>query len=83
MSPAERPLARRERLRVAVADLDDLDDRLAFQDFAVLSGEPLGVAAHHRATGAGLVDRGFEIGRIPIGNGPGNRFGIGGAAQAP
>ncbi len=72
----KRAVALGKRFRVAVRDLDDLDDRLAGQHLAMRGREPLVVAAHHRAARAGLIDRCLQIERIPAGHCLADRVGM-------
>ena len=65
-----RPIGK--RLWFALAELDDLDDRLLGERLAVRVRQPFGVGAHHGAAGACFVDCLFELKRIPAGDGFGD-----------
>jgi len=78
---AQGAAAPRKRLRVAIADLDNLDDRLGSEHLAMRMGEPLAIGAHHAAAHACLVDGRLEIERIPLGHGLLYRYWIEFAAE--
>ena len=77
----ERPVAGSEGLWFAVCNFDDLDDRFRGECLSMWMGHPLGICPNHGAAGTGLVDRGFKIYCIPVGDGGCNGFRVGIAAK--
>lgn len=57
-----------QRFGIAVADLQDFNDRLGHEHLAVRCCEPLVVGANHPAANARFVDSRLEIERIPLGH---------------
>src|SRR5258706_7321063 len=75
--PVQGTAVLRKRLRVALTDLGDLDDRFGGEPPAMRMGKPLVIGAHHTAADARLVDGRLEIERVPRGHGRCDRLRIG------
>ena len=66
----------RRKLRFAVADLHDLDQRCLSQDFTLRVGVPFLRRAAHRTDHAALGRRVLQVEGVPLGDGVRNRPGV-------